>query len=286
VRRQAAAPALASRRLKLTNAELDARAWRLARQPRAEGVQPVERICILSQNDPEFLVLFIVAPWLRACVATLNPRLAPAEPRCCIHLVSPRAMMLSTHLQPRAGEPGLDAVPVVAQALVYLRQRRPQARSLMKPDALAGLYTRSDLAERTALLGQSSKNPFGRTESGMPPLAAGRLAPSVKPQDLAQLPTPLCEIILCDAEGRPVPAGAVGEQGMRSLTLFNGYRGAPEATAEGFRGGRCRRELAAFKRPKRVFHVDPGAPQRNGAGKIVRAKVEAWVAREPVAGEP
>jgi fatty-acyl-CoA synthase len=44
----------------------------------------------------------------------------------------------------------------------------------------------------------------------------------------------------------------------------------------------CRGELASYKRPKRVLFVAKGTLPRNNTGKIVRAEVEAWVARQPL----
>lgn len=197
----------------------------------------------------------------------------------------------------------------------------------------------------------------------MPPLSAGRLQAGEVPRDFGKLPSALCEIRLCDADGNELPGGEVGELAMRGPTLFSGYWAAPEATAEAFAGGwyrsgdmfrlradgkydyvdrrkyliksggeniypaeiervvlthpaiadaivvkrpderwgevpvvvaevrdrappaedlmaLCSRDLAAFKRPKQVFFVAMGSLPRSGTGKIVRADVEAWVARQ------
>lgn len=43
----------------------------------------------------------------------------------------------------------------------------------------------------------------------------------------------------------------------------------------------CRAELASYKQPKRVLFVPKGTLPRNNTGKIVRAEVETWLARQP-----
>jgi acyl-CoA synthetase (AMP-forming)/AMP-acid ligase II len=87
--------AIDSRRLTLTYAQLDRRAWRLASVLRDSGVEQGDRICILSENDPDFLVLSIAALRLGATVAALNARLSPAELTHCIRLVTPSVLLIS-----------------------------------------------------------------------------------------------------------------------------------------------------------------------------------------------
>ena len=72
-------PAIESARLSLSYSQLDLRSRRLASLLHADGVRPGDRICILSENDPDFLVLSVAALRLGATVATPNPRLAVAE---------------------------------------------------------------------------------------------------------------------------------------------------------------------------------------------------------------
>lgn len=485
--------ALESRRLTLSYAQLDQRAAQMAHVLAKAGVVRGDRICTLSENDPDFIVLCVAALRLGACIATLNPRLAIAELRHCIELVTPRVLLISptqaarfpglaalapvvmemgeaTELDRRlaecdahantdsdvqAGEPediqfiiytsGTTGLPkgamisqramrarlmvyvldygvdgndtflawsplchmasvelgfgtlllggkvvvldgaelpticdylekeplsnliffpgMVAQTLDYLRERQPKVRGLKKFGALADLYAPADIAELTRLLGQPFTNTFGSTETGMPPLSAGRLAAGEAPRDFGKLPSSLCEIRLCDEQGKEVPAGAVGELTMRGPTVFSGYWGAEAATREVFEGGwyhsgdmfrrrsdgkydyvdrrkyliksggeniypaeiervvmqhpqiadavvvrqsdaqwgeipvlvavarneppaaeevmaLCRQQLAGFKRPKSIHFVEATQLPRSATGKVVRAELEAWVAKQ------
>jgi acyl-CoA synthetase (AMP-forming)/AMP-acid ligase II len=47
------------------------------------------------------------------------------------------------------------------------------------------------------------------------------------------------EVKIVDAEGSPVAAGTVGEIYVKTPSIFDGYRGAPEKTAAAFRDGWC-----------------------------------------------
>lgn len=87
--------AVASARLTLSYAELDQRGRRLAQVLHEVGVGAGDRICILSENDPEFLVLSIAALRVGASVATLNPRLAVSELCHCVGLVTPKLLLIS-----------------------------------------------------------------------------------------------------------------------------------------------------------------------------------------------
>jgi len=107
-------PAIASARLSLTYEQLNVRAWRLARILWQADVRPGDRICILSENDPDVIVLFVAALRLGATVATLNPRLAIAELEHCIGLVTPKVLLISDqHIQrfPGVERLGTQAIP-------------------------------------------------------------------------------------------------------------------------------------------------------------------------------
>ncbi len=87
------------------------------------------------------------------------------------------------------------------------------------------------------LLGAPYCNTFGTTETGTPPLSAGRIPPGVAPDNLAMSPSPASEIRLVDENDIDVPEGAVGELAMRGPTLFSGYWRDDAAALEDFRGG-------------------------------------------------
>ncbi|CAN5440647.1 long-chain fatty acid--CoA ligase [soil metagenome] len=95
--------AIESDGLEWTYAGLDRRAGRMAARLVREGVGRGDRIAMLSENDPDFLVLAIAALRLGAAVATLNPRLARAELEHCIALVGPRVLLQSSRMQQAVG---------------------------------------------------------------------------------------------------------------------------------------------------------------------------------------
>lgn len=98
VRLQGDRPAIDSPGLNLSYAELDARSARLGLVLTRMGVTRGDRICILSENDPDFLVLAIAALRLGVAIATLNPRLSRGEIGHCIRLVAPRVLMVSQRM--------------------------------------------------------------------------------------------------------------------------------------------------------------------------------------------
>ncbi len=146
---------------------------------------------------------------------------------------------------------------MVEQTLAYLRQRRPKVKRLKKFGALADLFAPREIADMTALLGVPFTNTFGSTETGMPPASAGRLAAGEIPTDFAKTESLLCDVLLVDEAGQPVPDGLPGELLMRGPTLFSGYWNAPEATEEAFAGGWYHTGDVFMRRPDgRLDYVD------------------------------
>lgn len=70
-----------------------------------------------------------------------------------------------------------------------------------------------------------------------PPAAALFHGGGVAPENLAKNQSSLCRVRLVDEAGQDVAPGEPGELLLRSPTLFSGYWGMPEATAEAFAGG-------------------------------------------------
>lgn len=405
-------PAIASARLSLTYAQLDARAWRLAGILRQADVRFGDRICVLSENDPDVIVLFVAALRLGATVATLNPRLAVAELEHCIGLVTPKALLISNqHIQRfgsverlstpvipfgygtaldermsgvmddgtamsiagtdpediqfiiyTSGTTGLPKaamisqramlarlmvyvldyrvdgddtflawsplchmasvelgfgtlllggkvvvldgpeLPViadyleneclsnliffpgmVAQAIEYLKERRPKVRRLKKFGALADLFNPKDIAQLTALLNTPFTNTFGSTETGMPPLSAGRLAVGEVPTDFGKLPSALCEVRIVDGEGADCADGVAGELVMRGPTLFSGYWQAPQATEEVFRDGwYCSGDVFRRRPDGKYDYIDRRKYLiKSGGENIYPAEIERVVLQHP-----
>lgn len=420
VRLRGSRTAVESARLSLTYAALDARADRLAQVLREADVQRGERICILSENDPDFIVLCIAALRLGATVATLNPRLAVGELRHCIQLVTPKVILVSprqgarfdnlrqfnakvlemgdgTSLDrrlaggaeaesasdgrralvtsdpedvqfiiytsgttglPKAamisqramwarlmvyvldyGVDGNDAflawsplchmasvelgfgtlllggkvvvldgpdLPVICdhleneplsnliffpgmveQAIEYLKQRRPRVRSLKKFGALADLFSPRDIAQLTGLLDTPFTNTFGSTETGMPPLSAGRLAVGEVPSDFGKVQSSMCEVRLFDADDRESPVGEVGELAVRGPTLFSGYWGAEAATQEALRDGWFRTgDMFRRRHDERFDYVDRRKYLiKSGGENIYPAEIENLLYAHPSIAE-
>jgi fatty-acyl-CoA synthase len=406
--------AVQSTRLTLTYRELDRRASRLAGWLADAGVRAGERVCILSENDPDFLVLSIAALRLRVTVATLNPRLATKELLHCIRLVTPRLVLVSVRQRERLGhefalladirdfgggtpldrmlsqadviEPpapafanradpefiqfimytsgttglpkaamvsqramlarinvyvldyGVDGgdtflawsplchmasielgfgtlllggkvvvldgadLPVicdylererlsnliffpgmVADAISYLEKRRPKVRSLKKFGALADLFRPRDIANLTTLLGTPFTNTFGSTETGMPPLSAGRLAIGVEPRDLGKSPSALCEVRIIDEAGQTCPPGVVGELVVRGPTVFSGYWADEGATASSLAGGWFHTgDLFRAREDGRFDYVDRRKYLiKSGGENIYPAEIERIVLQHP-----
>lgn len=86
---------------RLSYAELDAKAARLAAVLVEEGCRPGSRVCILSENSPLFVLLSLAALRIGAIVATLNWRLAAPELAHCIRLVEPTVTLVSERMVAR-----------------------------------------------------------------------------------------------------------------------------------------------------------------------------------------
>jgi len=99
-RAQPQAPAASDGSVTLSYAELDARVSRLAAGLRAAGLQPGERIAVLSENRLEYLELELAAATIGVIVACLNWRLAADEQRHCIRLAGPRMIFVSPRYAP------------------------------------------------------------------------------------------------------------------------------------------------------------------------------------------
>lgn len=114
------------------------------------------------------------------------------------------------------------------------RGTRPQA-----PDSvgcMADLVPRQQIAQVTRLFDAPFRNTFGSTEAGPAPGSGGRIPVGVVAEDLAKRQSSLCRVRLVDEAGADVAHGQAGELLLRSPTLFSGYWGMPEATAEAFAG--------------------------------------------------
>jgi acyl-CoA synthetase (AMP-forming)/AMP-acid ligase II len=121
--------------------------------------------------------------------------------------------------------------------IVALERLDARPNGLRACGVMADLVPAADLARLTTLLGAPWCNTFGSTETGTPPLSAGRIAIGDAAPDLAKTPSPLTEIRLLNEDGHEVADGDVGELAMRGPTLFSGYWRDEAATERDFRNG-------------------------------------------------
>ena len=140
-RSQPGAPALSDGRVTLSYAQLDARASRLAGGLRAAGVQPGDRIALLSENRLEVLELALAAAMLGAIVACLNWRLAADEQQHCIRLVEPRLIVVSPRHAPAlaAIDHGVPWQLALGDDFERLREDAPPLDELPELDPELGL---------------------------------------------------------------------------------------------------------------------------------------------------
>ncbi len=80
---------------RLTYAELDARANRLAGVLSARGLRRGDRVAMLSENRPEYVELNLAAAKLGVIVACQNWRQSDEELRHCLRLVAPALVVVS-----------------------------------------------------------------------------------------------------------------------------------------------------------------------------------------------
>lgn len=82
-----------------TYAELERRSNGLAQFLLRSGIQPNDRIAILTRNRHEYFELLLAAGKVGAIVAALNWRLLGPELEHCVHLVSPKMIFTTKELQ-------------------------------------------------------------------------------------------------------------------------------------------------------------------------------------------
>jgi len=111
VSRDVTAIAIEQGELRLTYAALDARVRKLAGALLDMGVTRGKRIALLSENRHEYIEIQLAAAFIGAIVACQNWRLAPAELRHCVALVSPSLIIASERFAARVEALEID-VPV------------------------------------------------------------------------------------------------------------------------------------------------------------------------------
>ncbi len=126
---------------------------------------------------------------------------------------------------------------IIDEALAYMRERQPRIVAIRKFGALADLLAVQYILQLSAAFQTPFANTYAATETGIAPASAGQLAIGEIPTDLAKTESVFCDVKLVDEQDREVASGETGELAMRGPTVFSGYWGAPDATAQAFRGG-------------------------------------------------
>ena len=173
------------------------------------------------------------------------------------------------------------------ELLARLAERGIRPQPLDSVGSMADLLPRQRIAEITKLFNAPFRNSFGATEAGSAP-ASGHLIPAgVAPDDLDKIVSTFARVRLVDDEGRDVPDGQPGELLLRSPTLFSGYWGMPEATAEAFRDGwYCTGDVFVRQPTGRLAYVDRKKYLiKTGGENVYPAEIEQVLRRHPALGE-
>ncbi|MGB3502703.1 MAG: AMP-binding protein [Mesorhizobium sp.] len=146
VKKDAAAIAIEQGERRWTYGELDERVRRLAKALAARGVARGERIALVSENRHEFIEIEMAAALLGAIVACQNWRLASAEIRHCIELVSPAIVIVSRRFEALVRGLALADTPIAViedehETMIAATREPLEAPAVDPEDGLVILYT-------------------------------------------------------------------------------------------------------------------------------------------------
>ena len=172
---------------------------------------------------------------------------------------------------------------MIERVIHELKSRGIQPKPVDTVGCMADLVPRHQIAELTQLFQAPFRNPFGSTETGPAPASAGRIPVGDAPEDLAKTPSSMTRIRLVNEAGEDAQAGEPGELLLRSPTLFSGYWGMPEATAEAFEGGWFHTGDVFLRRPDgRLQFVDRRKYLiKSGGENIYPAEIEQLLLASP-----
>jgi acyl-CoA synthetase (AMP-forming)/AMP-acid ligase II len=205
-----------------------------------------------------------------------------------IVLDGPRLDAMCDALEHETNLGWLGLTPGMAdEMLERLRERGITPQPLDSVGSMADLLPRQRIAEITRLFNAPFRNSFGATEAGSAP-ASGHLIPvGVAPEDLDKIESTFARVRLVDEQGRDVADGEPGELLLRSPTLFSGYWGMPEATAEAFRDGwYCTGDVFVRQPTGRLAYVDRRKYLiKTGGENVYPAEIEQVLRTHPALGE-
>jgi fatty-acyl-CoA synthase len=129
-------------------------------------------------------------------------------------------------------------VPATIEPMIArIKERGIVPKRVKCVGCMADLVPAAEVAEITRLVNAPYLNSFGATETGMPPLSGGLIAPGTTPLSLDKQLSSLCEIKLMRADGTEAQGDEPGEAWVRGPTIFSGYWAADKANAESFVDG-------------------------------------------------
>lgn len=161
VRRSPQGIAIAHGSRVLTYAELYAAVQHAADNLLDAGCVYGDRVGVLSENRPEYLVLQLAAARIGVIVACLNWRLTASELRYCIELVSPRLLLSSTRyeeLRKSASPAGMREVTIEEFLASKAREIRSESVEVDPEAGLLLLYTSGTTGRpKAALISQRAE---------------------------------------------------------------------------------------------------------------------------------
>ncbi|MDB5672718.1 MAG: acid--CoA ligase [Alphaproteobacteria bacterium] len=132
----------------------------------------------------------------------------------------------------------LMLVPATIEPLTSrIRARGITPKGIRAVGCMADLVPSGEVADISRLTRAPYLNSFGATETGMPPLSGGLIAPGSVPASLDKQLSSLCEIRLIGPDGTEAVGDEPGEAWVRGPTLFSGYWAAEAANAQCFVDG-------------------------------------------------
>jgi long-chain acyl-CoA synthetase len=129
-------------------------------------------------------------------------------------------------------------VPAMAWQVLEHPDFERRDTSSIRSIAYGGAPAAPELVRRIEAMfpGRTPSNGYGLTEtSSVTTMNVGD--DYVRKPDSVGLPVPVCDVMVVDPDGRPLPIGDVGELWIRGPNVVKGYWNKPEATAEAITDG-------------------------------------------------
>ncbi|WP_239025159.1 class I adenylate-forming enzyme family protein [Rhodoligotrophos defluvii] len=158
----------------------------------------------------------------------------------------------------------------------FMRREGTMPKGVKVCGAMADLVPLQLITELTRLMRAPYLNSFGATETGLPPGSGAVLPAGEVPKTLSKRLSSLCDVMLVDPDGNPVPDGEPGEVAIRGATVFSGYWNAEETNARDFANGWFRMGDLFRKNPDGTYDFVDRAKYmiKSGGENIYPAEIE------------